>query len=58
VVSLLGIHTSNKGDDLEHDADRSDLDEIDAEGIQRLTEFSLILKRWDEEAKAKGLRMP
>lgn len=53
MVSLLGMDTRSLAGDPEHDAEPSDLDEIDAEGIQRLIEFFLILKRWDQEAKAK-----
>ena len=55
---MLGMDPVNVVDDPEHDAEPSDLDEIDAEGIQRLIEFFLALKRWDREAKAKGLILP
>ena len=55
---MLGMDTKGLANDPEHDAEPSDLDGIDAEGIQRLIEFFLILKRWDREAKAKGLILP
>lgn len=52
LLLLLGMDARSEAEDQDHDVEPSDLDEIDAEAIQRLIEFFLILKRW--EAKAKG----
>ena len=58
MILLLSMDTRSEADDPEHHGGPSNLDVIDDEGIQRLIEFFLILKRWDQKAKARGLIPP